>query len=61
MVERAPGEHRMVASRPSAFPQEAVYTLGLGIAGLFGYLAWAGDPRRRRKRETELAMADRRR
>jgi hypothetical protein len=58
MVDRKPGEHHMVASRPTAFPEEAAYTLGIGIAGLFGFMAWAGDPRRRRKRDVRPVKAD---
>ena len=58
MTERKPGEYSMVRSRPSAFPVEAAYTLGFGIAGMFGYLAWAGDPRRRRKRDVKPVRAD---
>ena len=58
MVERKPGEYRMVAAQPTAFPEEAAWTLGVGIMGLFGYLAWIGDPRRRRKREVKPVRAD---
>lgn len=59
--ERVQGRHAMVAAtpqatrRPSAFPIEAAYTLGLGITALFGYVAFAADPRRRRTRDDGLA------
>jgi hypothetical protein len=58
------GQHAMVESRPVAFrerpstvPVEALYTLGFGITGLFGYIAYAANPRRRRKRGPSPAYA----
>jgi hypothetical protein len=59
------GQHAMVESHPVAFrpqspvPVEALYTLGLGISGLFGYVAFAANPRRRRKRGPEPAVVER--
>jgi len=51
---------RPVATRrPSPVPTEAIVTLGLGVAGLFGYVAYAADPRRRRRREAAPAYARR--
>ncbi len=64
--EGVSAQHAMVASRPRAFragpvPVEAMWTLGIGTVGLFGFVAFYGDSRRRRKGDLTPALADERR